>query len=82
LERAAQSLSIKVSPISRTAAILILALGLFTLAGGVLGGVLAYEIAGVVFIILGVVLYRLLYVITGKILTEVEKAEDAQETEG
>jgi Na+/pantothenate symporter len=75
-------MSIRVSPISRTAAIVIIALGLFTLAGGVLAGALADEIAGVVFIILGVALYRLLYVITGKVLGEVEKADEAQEMEG
>ncbi len=54
-------MSVKVSPISRFASVLIIALGVFTLVGGWVTGILEDSVAGIAFIILGTVLYVLLY---------------------
>ena len=56
-------MSVKVSPISRFASLLIIVIGIFTLAAGQATGILEDSIAGVAFVILGVVLHRLLYVL-------------------
>ncbi len=61
-------MSVRVSPISRTAAILIMAVGLFTL-------VFVNAIAGVAFIVLGAILYLLLYRFTAKLESEIKSAE-------
>ena len=61
-------MAVRVSPISRTAAILIIALGVFTL-------LLVNEIAGIAFLALGVVLYALLYRFTAKLNAGVRAAE-------
>lgn len=61
-------MSVRVSPISRVAAILIMALGVFTL-------VLVNDIAGVAFIVLGVILYALLYRFTRRVENELRSAE-------
>lgn len=53
-------MSVRVSPISRTAAILIIVLGVFTL-------LFVNPIAGVAFLVLGAVLYALLYKFTAKL---------------
>lgn len=60
-------MSVKVSPISRSASLLIIAIGIFTLLAGWATGILEYSIAGIAFIILGVVLYRLLFVLGRKV---------------
>jgi tetrahydromethanopterin S-methyltransferase subunit E len=60
-------MSVKVSPISRFASLLIIAIGIFTLLVGWATGILEDSIAGIAFIILGVVLYRLLYVLGRKV---------------
>ena len=61
-------MSVKVSPISRFASLLIILIGVFTLLAGWATGVLEDDIAGIAFIILGVVLYRLLYVLGRKVV--------------
>jgi membrane protein implicated in regulation of membrane protease activity len=66
--------SVRVSPISRTAAILIIALGVFTLFAGVVADVQSNEVVGVAVIVLGLVLYRLLYRFTKKVESEIEGA--------
>jgi len=60
-------MSVKVSPISRSASLLIVVIGIFTLLVGWATGILEDSIAGIAFIILGVVLYRLLYVLSRKV---------------
>jgi len=62
-------LSVRVSPISRTAAILIIVLGVFTLF-------FVNEIAGVAFLALGVILYALLYRFTARLNTDIGRAEN------
>jgi len=61
-------LSVRVSPISRTAAILIIVLGVFTLF-------FVNEIAGIAFLALGAILYALLYRFTSGLNSELRKAE-------
>ena len=61
-------MSVKVSPISRFASLLIILIGIFTLLAGWATGILEDSIAGIAFIILGVVLYRLLYVLGRKVV--------------
>lgn len=61
-------MSVKVSPISRTAAMLIIVLGVFTL-------LFVNPIAGILFLALGVILYALLYRFTGKLNRETRRAE-------
>lgn len=66
---------VRVSPVSRTAAILIIAIGLFVLTGGIVTGTLASEIAGGAFVALGALLYGLLYWFTRKLEREIRGAE-------
>jgi len=54
-------MSVKVSPVSRFVSLLIIAIGIFTLLGGWATGILEDTVAGIAFIILGIVLYGLLY---------------------
>ncbi|MDV3277929.1 MAG: hypothetical protein LYZ69_05620 [Nitrososphaerales archaeon] len=61
-------MSIKVSPISRTAAILIIVLGVLTF-------LLVNSIAGVAFIALGAFLYLLLYRFGAKLARELEETK-------
>jgi len=56
-----QAMPVSVSPISRTASLLIIALGVFTLFVGQVTGILADSVAGAAFIILGIILNRVLY---------------------
>lgn len=62
-------MSVRVSPISRTAAILIIILGVFTL-------IFVNSIAGVVFLALGAILYVLLYRFTARLNSELGKEDD------
>ena len=62
-------MSVRVSPISKWAAILIMALGGLTLLTS--GGETVNVIAGFAFIALGLVLYRLLYRFTNRIEREI-----------
>jgi membrane protein implicated in regulation of membrane protease activity len=58
-------MSVKVSPISRGAAILVVVVGLFTIA-------LVNLFAGIAFVVLGMVLYWLLYRFARKVRREIE----------
>jgi membrane protein implicated in regulation of membrane protease activity len=53
--------SVRVSPISKAAAILLVILGVFTLIAGLSTGVLESTIIGFAITLLGLVLYRLLH---------------------
>lgn len=66
-------MSVRVSPISRTAAILIIAVGVFVLFSGVVADVLPSEVAGAAFIVLGLSLYLLLFRITRRIREDIER---------
>jgi len=67
--------SLRVSPVSRIAAILIVILGLFTLTVSYPGGEVIGEIMGVAFVVLGLVLYGMLY----KVRSWVERELDGRE---
>jgi Flp pilus assembly protein TadB len=67
--------SVRASPISKTAALLIIALGVFTLFAGVVGGVVVNDIAGVAIIVLGLVLYRMLFRFARKLERQINDAE-------
>ncbi len=69
-------MSLKVSGVSRTAALLIIVLGIFTLVVGLASAVLEDTVAGVAFVVLGVILYSLLFRFTRK----VERELDGEET--
>ncbi|HYC11712.1 MAG TPA: hypothetical protein VEC02_03520 [Nitrososphaerales archaeon] len=60
-------MSVRVSPISRGAAVLIVIVGLFTMA-------FVNPIAGVAFVVLGVALYWFLYRFARRVRREVENA--------
>ncbi|MDA4119372.1 MAG: hypothetical protein OK436_02180 [Thaumarchaeota archaeon] len=68
-------MSVRASPISKTAALLIIALGVFTLFAGVVGGVVVNDIAGVAIIVLGLVLYRMLFRFARKLERQINDAE-------
>jgi ABC-type spermidine/putrescine transport system permease subunit II len=70
-------MSVRVSPISKTAAIIITALGLFLLFGGLAAQDELDTIAGFAITVLGLVLYRLLYRFTRKVTRELEEAAKA-----
>jgi hypothetical protein len=59
-------MSVKVSPISRSASLLIIVIGVFTLVVGWAAGILEERVAGIAFIVLGIGLYGLLYRLSGK----------------
>jgi membrane protein implicated in regulation of membrane protease activity len=59
-------LSVRVSPISRSAAILIIVIGILTYY-------FINDVAGIAFIALGLVLYWVLYRFTRKVVSEFEK---------
>lgn len=61
-------MSLRVSPISRLAAILLIVLGIFTF-------VFVLPILGILIIILGLVLYWLLYRFSAKVERELKDAE-------
>jgi hypothetical protein len=67
--------SVRASPISKTAALLIIALGVFTLFAGVVGGVVVNDIAGVAIIVLGLILYRILFRFARKLERQINDAE-------
>jgi drug/metabolite transporter (DMT)-like permease len=69
-------LSVRVSPISKTAALLIIAVGAFVLLAGLTTGEATSDLAGIVFIALGLFLYGFLLRFTRKLereLSEVQK---------
>ena len=69
-------MSVRVSPISRTAAIIIIALGLFLLVGGTAAGEEDSIVAGIGVTVLGVALYLLLYRFTRRVQRELEEVEE------
>jgi membrane protein implicated in regulation of membrane protease activity len=71
-------MSVRASPISKTASILIIAIGAFVLLGGFVTGDLASYIAGTAFIVLGVALYLLLIWFTKKLRRQVSEIEKDQ----
>jgi membrane protein implicated in regulation of membrane protease activity len=68
-------MAVRVSPISRTAAILIVAVGAFVLFAGIVAGVPASDVAGVAFIVLGVILYWLLYRFTRNLQRKISEVQ-------
>ena len=73
-------MSVRVSPISRVAAILIIAIGAFVLLGGFVTGDLASYIAGSAFVVLGVILYLLLIWFTRKLGRQIAEIQRDQTT--
>jgi len=71
-------MSVRASPMSKAAAILIVAIGLFVLLGGFVTGEIASYIAGTAFVVLGVVLYLLLIWFTKKLQREIGEIEKGQ----
>jgi membrane protein implicated in regulation of membrane protease activity len=69
------SVKVRVSPVSKTAAILIIAVGVFVLTAGLATGALASDIAGGAFVVLGVVLYLLLFRFTKKLERDITEAQ-------
>lgn len=69
------SVKVRVSPVSRTAAILIVAIGVFVLTAGMVNGEFPSDIAGGAFVVLGVLLYYILYRFTRKLEREIAAAE-------
>ena len=67
-------MSVKASPISKTAAVLIILVGAFVLFAGLAAGDLASDLAGAAFIVLGVALYGLLSRFTRKLKGEADGA--------
>jgi hypothetical protein len=68
-------MSVRASPISKTAALLIIALGVFTLFAGVVAQELIDDIAGVAIIVLGLVLYRMLFRFARKLGRQIDEAK-------
>ena len=54
-------MSVRVSPISKTASLLIIAVGAFVLVAGLSTGDVYNDVAGTAFVCLGVVLYLILF---------------------
>jgi len=71
-------MSVRVSPISKLAAILIIAVGAFVLLAAFVTGELASYIAGSAFVALGAVLYVLLIWFTRKLRREIGEIERSQ----
>jgi len=71
-------MSVRVSPISKMAAVLIIAIGAFVLLAGFATGEFASYIAGSAFIVLGVALYVLLIWFTRKLRREISEIERDQ----
>jgi protein-S-isoprenylcysteine O-methyltransferase Ste14 len=71
-------MSVRVSPISKVAAILIIAVGAFVLLAAFVTGDLASYIAGSAFVVLGVILYLLLIWFTRKLRREISEIERDQ----
>ena len=66
-------MTVRVSPISKTAAILLVVLGVFTLIVGLATGVIGVTVAGLGITVLGLALYRLLYRFTRKLRKEIHE---------
>ena len=70
-------MSVRVSPISRAAAILLVVLGVFTLIAGLSTGILESTVAGLGITVLGFVLYRLLHRFSKKLERETAPGKSA-----
>ena len=68
------SAKVRTSPVSKTASILIVVLGLFTLLAGLTTGIIADIVAGVAFLVLGLFLYRMLFWFNRKVEREMREA--------
>lgn len=71
-------MSVRVSPVSRTAAILIIFLGLFLLVGGLASTEDDSIVAGLAVTVLGVVLYALLFRFARKVKEELDEGAEAR----
>ena len=69
-------MSVRVSPISRTAAILIVIIGVVVLLAGLTVESVPNVVAGVAFIVLGVVLLGVLVRFTAKVKKELDEADE------
>lgn len=67
-------MSVRVSPISKVASILIVVIGAFVFLTGVAGGLDANTVAGLVFVVLGLSLYILLFRFSRKVDRELREA--------
>ena len=72
------SAKVRVSPISKMAAILIIGVGAFVLLAAIVTGELASYIAGTAFIALGVILYLILIRFTKKLAKDIGRIEQDQ----
>ena len=72
-------MSVRVSPVSKTAAILIIALGLFLLVGGLATTEDTDIVAGAAVTVLGIVLYQLLFRFTRKVERELKGGEESSQ---
>jgi membrane protein implicated in regulation of membrane protease activity len=72
-------MSVRVSPVSKTAALLILALGILMLVAGLSTGVAINTVAGVAITALGVALYIALRAFTAKVRREIERGPSSKE---
>ncbi|HXY56176.1 MAG TPA: hypothetical protein VEH01_01050 [Nitrososphaerales archaeon] len=72
------SAKVRVSPISRMAAILIIGVGAFVLFAAIITGELASYITGIAFIVLGVALYLILIRFTRKLARDIGQLEQDQ----
>jgi membrane protein implicated in regulation of membrane protease activity len=70
-------MTVRVSPISKAAAILLIVLGLFTLVVGLASGVIEVTITGLGIVVLGLALYRLLYRFTRNLQKDVREKTQA-----
>ena len=75
-------MAVRASPISKTAAILIVVVGLFVLLTGLVAGVVTTEVEGTVFVVLGVALYGLLRRFTRKLRRETQGSPASSQTAG
>jgi membrane protein implicated in regulation of membrane protease activity len=73
-------MSVRVSPVSKLAAILIMGVGAFVLLAGIVTGELASYVAGSAFLVLGVILYALLIWFTRKLEREIGEIQKDQTT--
>ena len=75
-------MAVRASPISKTAAILIVVVGLFVLLTGLVAGVVTTEVEGTVFVVLGVALYGLLRRFTRELRKETQGSPASSQTTG
>ncbi|MCL4355908.1 MAG: hypothetical protein JRM76_00720 [Nitrososphaerota archaeon] len=75
-------MAVRASPISKTAAILIIVIGLFVLLTGLIARVMTNEVEGAVFVVLGVALYGFLRRFTRKLSREVRGTPASSQAAG